>query len=194
MKQFLLCGLCCLFLALSVSCTREQDGETVKIMELPNGATLDMTGPYYILTLPATRNAPKISIPIEPTYYYTKEHVWVDPNAVRYGWCKIGMAAGFWYWGSDIVYVKVDTVGEKLNKGELFCSIEFVITDSEFYMPSQGTVMEYNEDLGDRPSLLNEDPYENWIVLAVLYDFYPEGDEDLMNATQYATYVAGLRE
>lgn len=192
MKKFLLYGLCCILLVLSASCSQEQNEEAAKIMELSNGATLDMTGPYYILTLPATRTAEKIYIPIEPTYYYTKEHVWVDPSTIRYGWHKIGMAAGFWYWDSEVVFVEVNSVGEELDKGYPFCSIEFLMAVSDFYMPAKGTVMESNEALADKPSLLNEDPYENWIILAVLYKFYPEDDKDLMNAIEYANYLSSL--
>jgi glycine cleavage system H protein len=65
----------------------------------------------------------------------------------------------------DIVYVDVDTVGETLDKGETFGSIEAVKTVSDLLMPVSGEVLEVNASLEDNAAAINTDPYkEGWII------------------------------
>jgi len=65
----------------------------------------------------------------------------------------------------DIVFVEVETVGEKLDKEESFGTIEAVKTVSDLFMPIAGEVIEFNEDLEDHPETINSDPYgKGWIV------------------------------
>lgn len=65
----------------------------------------------------------------------------------------------------DVVFVEVETEDETLEKGDTFGTIEAVKTVSDLYMPIDGEVLEFNEELEDQPELVNKDPYENgWIV------------------------------
>jgi glycine cleavage system H protein len=65
----------------------------------------------------------------------------------------------------DIVYVDVDTVGETLDKGETFGTIEAVKTVSDLLMPISGEVLEVNTKLEDNAAAINSDPYkEGWII------------------------------
>ena len=65
----------------------------------------------------------------------------------------------------DIVFIDIDSEGEKLEREEVFGSIEAVKTVSDLFMPVSGVVVEFNEKLADNPELVNSDPYgEGWIV------------------------------
>ncbi len=65
----------------------------------------------------------------------------------------------------DIVFVECETVGDDLNAGDTFGTIEAVKTVSDLYLPVAGEVLEFNEKLEDAPELVNKDPYgEGWIV------------------------------
>ena len=54
-------------------------------------------------------------------------------------------------------------------------------------MPVDGVIAEINEDLMDDPALLNEDPYENWIVKIEIKD--KSQLDELMTAEDYEKFL-----
>lgn len=94
----------------------------------------------------------------------------------------------------DLVYVEVDSVGEALQKDEVFGTVEAVKTTSDLFMPVSGTVLEFNpalsEDGGDNPALINDDPYgEGWIIRIEMDD---KADLDLLlSAGEYENLISG---
>ena len=54
--------------------------------------------------------------------------------------------------------------------------------------PVSGTVIENNEALEDAPELINQDPYENWIIKVKISD--PAELEGLMDAAAYQAMTA----
>tara|TARA_B100000900_G_scaffold93650_2_gene76885 strand:- start:9925 stop:10302 length:378 start_codon:yes stop_codon:yes gene_type:complete len=93
---------------------------------------------------------------------YTKDHEWLKiEDSVAF----IGITEFAQSELGDIVFLDLDTVGETLDKEEVFGSIEAVKTVSDLFMPVSGEVLEYNKLLDDNPELINSDPYgEGWIV------------------------------
>ena len=101
-----------------------------------------------------------MSVPAE--LKYTKDHEWlrVEEDNVY-----VGITAFAQGELGDIVFVDVDTVGEELEKEEVFGSVEAVKTVSDLFMPINGEVLAFNEKLEDEPELINSDPYgEGWII------------------------------
>ncbi len=93
----------------------------------------------------------------------------------------------------DLVYVEVETVGETLEKNEVFGTVEAVKTTSELFMPLSGKILEFNpaidENEGDNPTLVNSDPYgEGWIVKVELTN--PSEIDNLMDADTYVGIVS----
>ena len=84
----------------------------------------------------------------------------------------------------DIVFLEVETVGEKLNKGEVFGTIEAVKTVSDLFMPVNGTVVEFNEALEQTPETVNEKPYEDGWIIKVKSENMEEVN-DLLTAADY---------
>ena len=91
---------------------------------------------------------------------YTKEHEWV---MISDGIATIGITDHAQSELGEIVYVEIETVGEEIQKDEVFGTVEAVKTTSDLFMPITGKVLEFNPDLdeseGDNPGLINEDPY-----------------------------------
>ena len=88
----------------------------------------------------------------------------------------------------DVVFVELPQEGAELEKGEEFGSIESVKAVSELFAPISGEVVEVNEDLADKPELVNEAPYgDGWMLKVRPSD---ENDlDDLMDESEYNEYV-----
>ena len=117
---------------------------------------------------------------------YTEEHEWLrlESDGIAY----IGITDFAQSELGEIVYVEVDTVGETLEKGDVFGTVEAVKTTADLFMPVSGEILEFNEVLdeneGDAPETINEDPYrKGWIVKIKLSD--PSEVEDLMDSEAY---------
>lgn len=117
---------------------------------------------------------------------YTNEHEWV--RIEEEGVVVVGITDFAQSELGELVYVEVDTVGDQLDKDEVFGTVEAVKTTSDLFMPLSGEVLEFNEAIdeneGDNPALINSDPYgEGWIVKIKLSD---ESElDDLMSADAY---------
>jgi len=70
----------------------------------------------------------------------------------------------------DIVYAELPEIDDEFDKEEAFAAVESVKAVADIYMPVGGKVIAINEDLLDDPSLLNQDPYENWMIKIEITD------------------------
>jgi glycine cleavage system H protein len=92
---------------------------------------------------------------------YSSDHEWArsDGRRVRIGITDYAQDAL-----GDVVYVDLPAVGEEVGAGDTVGEVESTKSVSEIYAPVAGTVVSANGDLGERPELLNQDPYgEGWI-------------------------------
>ncbi len=85
----------------------------------------------------------------------------------------------------DIVFVELPEVGSSYTKGEIFGTIESVKAASEIYMPVGGTIVEINEQLIEKPELLNENEFDEMWLIKISSNTYEEDSADLLN---YDTY------
>ena len=85
----------------------------------------------------------------------------------------------------DIVFVELPEVGAEYAKGEIFGTIESVKAASEIYMPISGKVVEINEQLIEKPELLNEAEFDEMWLIKISSDVYAEDNKDLLD---YSTY------
>lgn len=83
----------------------------------------------------------------------------------------------------DIVFLDVETVGEDLNSGDIFGSVEAVKTVSDLFLPINGKILELNPLVATSPDLVNTDPYgKGWIVKVELKNL---SITHLLNAEEY---------
>ena len=112
--------------------------------------------------------------------YYSESHEWVK---VEGGIAVIGVSDFAQKEMGDITYVDVPEEDDEFEKGEEFGALESVKASSDLYCPVSGKVVEVNEALEDKPELINEDAFENWIIKVEMSD--PSELESLMDADAY---------
>ena len=94
----------------------------------------------------------------------------------------------------DIVFLELPDIGDALESGETFGTIESVKAVEELYSPISGTVIERNEPLIETPETIAEDPYgENWL-LKVRLDNPDEPLDNVLSADEYRARVEGEDE
>ena len=99
---------------------------------------------------------------------YTKEHEWIRVEGEE---AVVGITDYAQSQLGDIVFVECETVGDDLEAGDTFGTIEAVKTVSDLYLPVGGEVLEFNEGLEDEPELVNKDTYgKGWIVKIKIND------------------------
>ncbi|MCH7408316.1 glycine cleavage system protein GcvH [Belliella sp. DSM 111904] len=115
---------------------------------------------------------------------YTNDHEWVkvDGDVATIGITEFAQREL-----GDIVYVEVETVGETIATGEVFGTVEAVKTVSDLFMPLEGEIIEFNEELESAPEVVNEDPYgAGWMIKVKFSGDLPS---DLLSADDYAALV-----
>ena len=94
---------------------------------------------------------------------YTKSHEWV--RALPNGQVEVGITDHAQSALGDLVFVEVPQVDRKLALGEACAVVESVKAASDVYSPVAGRVAARNEDLSQKPELLNSDPYgAGWMM------------------------------
>jgi glycine cleavage system H protein len=116
---------------------------------------------------------------------YTKDHEWVRIEGdIAY----VGITDFAQSELGDIVYVDIDTLDKKVNREEVFGTVEAVKTVSDLFSPVTGTVLEINPKLDSNPENVNTDPYGNgWMIKISIDD--PNELTELLSAADYASLV-----
>ena len=115
--------------------------------------------------------------------YYSESHEYVRVEG-DYGF--IGITDYAQNALGNVVYVDMPEVDDEVTAGEEFGAVESVKAASDLMSPVSGTVVEVNEALEDQPELINQDPYENWIIKVELSD--KEELDNLMAASDYEDF------
>ncbi len=92
---------------------------------------------------------------------YTKSHEWVKEED---GVLVVGLTDYAQSELGDIVFINLPEVGDPVEVEAAFSDVESVKAVSDVFSPATGTVAEVNEELLDAPQLINEDPYEAWLI------------------------------
>jgi len=117
---------------------------------------------------------------------YTQDHEWVliDEEGKS---ALVGVTEFAQQELGDIVYIEIETQGEKIARGEIFGTVEAVKTVSDLFMPLSGIVSEVNEALADAPEEVNNDPYgKGWMIRINLSDDDRTG---LISGAEYASLI-----
>lgn len=116
---------------------------------------------------------------------YTKEHEWIRfEGDVAY----VGITDYAQSELGEIVFVDVDCIGEVIGQNEVFGSVEAVKTVSDLNMPVTGEVLEFNDELNDKPELVNNDPYgQGWMIKIKVEN--QDEIENLLDAEGYQSII-----
>lgn len=91
----------------------------------------------------------------------------------------------------DIVFVELPEVGDGVEVGESFGSIESVKAVENLYPPVSGKVIERNESAIESPELIGEDPYGKGWLLKIKLDKPEPSLADTLSADEYRARVEG---
>ena len=116
---------------------------------------------------------------------YTKDHEWVLVEGKE---ATVGITDFAQHELGDIVFIEIETMGEKLAHGEVFGTVEAVKTVSDLFMPLSGTVTTKNAELDDAAELVNSDPYGRGWMIKVAIDDASEVDT-LLDAGAYMKLI-----
>ena len=112
----------------------------------------------------------------------TKTHEYVLENNGKF---EIGITDYAIEQLGDIVFIELPEIGNEFTKNEVFATIESVKAASEIYMPIAGEVVEINEQLIEKPELLNENPFDEMWLIKISSNSFNEDSKDLI---EYSTY------
>ena len=119
---------------------------------------------------------------------FTKEHEWI---IIKEGLAVMGISDFAQRQIGDIVSIELPRVGSRFRYMETMAIIDSVKASSDIYCPVSGEVVHVNEELLERPELVNESPYERgWIV-----KMKPSNMDDLdslMTSEQYSKFVGEM--
>lgn len=90
----------------------------------------------------------------------------------------------------DIVFLELPDMGDAIERGEKFGTIESVKAVEDLNAPVSGTVIEINSALLDAPEQIGDDPYgEGWLLKVRIDDDIDL--EDTLSADEYREQVEG---
>jgi glycine cleavage system H protein len=116
---------------------------------------------------------------------YTSDHEWVR---VEGGRARVGITDFAQDALGDVVFVQLPEVGASVAAGESCGEVESTKSVSDVFAPLNGTVVQINDDLGESPERLNNDPYgDGWLYVLEL----GEGADpsSLLDAAAYRALV-----
>lgn len=118
-------------------------------------------------------------------YRYSKSHEWL---LLEGDTATVGITDYAQDSLGDIVFVELPKVGDELEAGKIFGSVESVKAVSDLYSPVSGTVTAVNEELKDAPEKVNADANTTWMLKLELKD---AGElEKLLSAADYEKFVS----
>lgn len=115
--------------------------------------------------------------------YYSESHEYVK---IEGDFAYVGITDYAQNALGNVVYVNLPEVDDEVEADEDFGAVESVKAASDLISPVTGTVVEVNEALEDKPELINEDPFENWIIKVQLSNTAEL--DNLMDAQAYEDF------
>jgi glycine cleavage system H protein len=117
---------------------------------------------------------------------YTDSHEWVRSEAD--GTLTVGISDAAQDMLGDIVFCGDPKMGEALSRGDTACVVESVKAASDVYIPVDGEIVAFNNDLESAPEKINADPYGNW-----LFKVKPAAGATLVGLMDAAAYEASVK-
>src|SRR5215831_10720176 len=116
---------------------------------------------------------------------FAKSHEWVR---VAGEVATIGITDHAQHELTDVVFVELPKVGQKVKAGESCAVVESVKTASDIYSPVAGEVTEVNKAVVDNPALVNSEPYSaGWFFKVKLSN--PAEVNSLLSSEQYKAQI-----
>lgn len=117
-------------------------------------------------------------------YRYSKSHEWLSVDGEN---ATVGITDYAQDSLGDIVFVELPKVGQNVEAGSTFGSVESVKAVSDLYAPVTGTITEINEALNSTPETINKAANDTWLIKLTMTN--TDEVNALLSASDYETYV-----
>lgn len=141
--------------------------------------------------IPTTKREELLAIPEQ--LLYTPKHTWAQITPE--GNIRVGVSDYAQRHLKGIAQVITENVGKEIGKMEPFGVAETWMFMFDLYAPVSGKIVKVNENLRDKPYLINEDPYgEGWIIEIKPKNSLTLEDElkSLLSSREYNKWVGKL--
>lgn len=129
---------------------------------------------------------PQTEIP--ENLHYTDQHEWISQDGDL---CAVGITDFAQSELGDIVFVELPEVGDHVQQGQSFGTVEAVKTVEDLYTPISGEIVEINQTLEENAEQINVDPYgAGWMI-----KIRPENQEELtrlLGPGEYADLITDI--
>ena len=123
---------------------------------------------------------------IPENFKYSKEHEWLS---IEGDVATIGITHHAQDQLGDVVFVELPEVGQEVDAGGTFGTVESVKAVSDLFAPVSGEVVEVNQELADAPDTVNSDPYGAAWIIKIKLKAKVELDA-LMSPEEYRAFTA----
>ena len=127
--------------------------------------------------------------PDDLQYTDTHEYLKIDGDIITIGITEFAIDQL-----GDVVFLELPELGDNVEAGEKFGTIESVKAVEDLKSPVDGEVLERNDQLLDAPEEIANDPYGDGWLIRVKADDMDNLDDDTMTADEYAEQVEGVSD
>ena len=125
--------------------------------------------------------------PDDLQYTDTHEYLRIDGDIITIGITEFAIDQL-----GDVVFLELPELGDNVEAGEKFGTIESVKAVEDLKSPVDGEVLERNDQLLDAPEQIGDDPYGDGWLIKVKADDLDNLDDDIMTAEEYSEQVEGV--
>ncbi len=118
-------------------------------------------------------------------YRYAKSHEWLQLEGDS---ATVGITDYAQNSLGDIVFVELPKIGQEIEAGSTFGSVESVKAVSDLYAPMTGKVTAVNEALNDAPETINTAANDTWIIKLTVTN--EDEINALLTAADYEKFVS----
>ena len=122
-------------------------------------------------------------------YTDTHEYLKIDGDIITIGITEFAIDQL-----GDVVFLELPELGDNVEAGEKFGTIESVKAVEDLKSPVDGEVLERNDQLLDSPEQIGDDPYGDGWLIRIKADDLDSLDDDVMTSAEYAEQVEGVSD
>lgn len=117
--------------------------------------------------------------------FFTKEHEWVKVDG---NMAKMGISDHAQHELGDITFIELPSLHTQCEQFKQIATVESVKAASDIYAPLSGKISAVNNEVIEKPELVNQSPYDQgWLLVIELTE--ESQLQNLMDAEEYKNYL-----
>jgi len=123
--------------------------------------------------------------------YYSKEHEWMKIEGDK---CRIGLTDYAQKSLHEVVFVDLPKIGTNVSQAQSIGTVESVKAVADVFSPVSGEIVEANQNLPDKPELVNQSPYGDGWVAVIRPSNLDAEIKNLLDAKGYCEFLKSIIE